>query len=937
MGVHADTNIFGEVLNMHKSGFIHKSVIFAATAALGLGLAMIPGNMAFADGVNIDAAFPDPEFRQYVKDEFDTVKDGTLSQAEINVAKKINLCDLGVDDPTGIEVFTAAEEIWCDGGSKISKLDFSKNTELKILHCGDNDNLKTLNVANCTKLEFLDCCNSGISKLDISKLTNLKHLSCYGTNLTSLDVSKNTMLSYLDCCECGIKEVDVINCPLLIMAMTEGDYSEGLDIRTYDYSAEGCYLSIPLNAIAGIPLIEKYFPNADFRDYLREGTPNGVYPKADTDGDDFLTVSELKAVKKINCGELGITSIKGIEYFINLELLWGGMSDIPSYDLSRNVNLTELHLGSNNVVEKLDLSKNTKLKKLDCTEMPALKKVKLGKMPDLEIAEFYETAITSLDVTGCPNIKKAVMEGESNVYVNCKEYTYNDGQYYLSVPVDCGIGIPIDEEHFPDSSFRELLFLNYDDNDFFFSIEELDRMTELRVFEDVDYSNISDISGIEYFPLKKLVCSKLHLNNLDLSKNPDLIELDCSWNPLLTSLDVTKNTKLEKLICSYTAISGLDVSKNKDLTWLECQCKYLLNIDISDCPNIAKAYKEDQYPGSGVSPSDEDIFYLIYGEHTIYDSDNSCYYFSFNEEAKIIYKKATPSPTSEPTKAPTATPTKAATPTATKAPTATPTKAPTKSIVSISLNKTSAMIKSGGKLQLKATVKGTTKAVTWKSSNTKVATVDQKGLVTGKQAGVALITASVAGKSATCKVTVLYKDVSDKNDFWFKPTNYLTEKGIVKGYDGQTKFKPDVECTRAQMVTFLWRLAGEPKPKSNSCDFKDVKKDAYYYKPVLWAVGKGITTGTSKTKFSPSAVCTRAQTVTFLWRMAGKPTIKGATNPFKDVKKTDYFYKAVIWASGKNIVAGYKGGTFKPQGKCLRRQMVTFLYKYDVNVKTVKK
>ena len=262
----------------------------------------------------------------------------------------------------------------------------------------------------------------------------------------------------------------------------------------------------------------------------------------------------------------------------------------------------------------------------------------------------------------------------------------------------------------------------------------------------------------------------------------------------------------------------------------------------------------------------------------------------------------------------------------TPTPTATATPTPT---VTLTLDKTTANVVCGKTQTLSATVKGTTAAVTWKSSDSKIAAVDNSGKITAKQAGTVTITASVADKSAECKVVVLYKDVTSEKDFWYEPTNYLTEKGVVKGYDKQTKFKPDNDCTRAQMVTFLWRLAGQPAPKSKSTNFKDVKSSDYYYKPVLWAVEKGITTGVSKTKFNPSGVCTRAQTVTFLWRMAGKPSVKGAKNPFKDVKEKDYFYKAVLWASGKKIAAGYKNGTFQPQGKCLRRQMVTFLYKYD--------
>ena len=218
-------------------------------------------------------------------------------------------------------------------------------------------------------------------------------------------------------------------------------------------------------------------------------------------------------------------------------------------------------------------------------------------------------------------------------------------------------------------------------------------------------------------------------------------------------------------------------------------------------------------------------------------------------------------------------------------------------------------------------------------SDKTIASIDKSGKITGKQAGTATVTVTLKdGKKETFNVRVLYKDVTNINDFWYGPTNALTAMGIVKGYDKQTNFKPANECSRAQMVTFLWRLAGEPEPSAKTTNFKDIKTKDYFYKPVLWAVEKGITTGVSKTKFDPQGICTRAQTVTFLWRMAGKPEPKTKTCKFSDVKSKDYFYKATIWASEKSIVAGYNDGTFKPQGKCLRRQMVTFLYKYNNNV-----
>jgi uncharacterized protein YjdB len=248
---------------------------------------------------------------------------------------------------------------------------------------------------------------------------------------------------------------------------------------------------------------------------------------------------------------------------------------------------------------------------------------------------------------------------------------------------------------------------------------------------------------------------------------------------------------------------------------------------------------------------------------------------------------------------------------------------------SLTLDKKEASIVCGSTLTLKATLKNSTSAISWKSSNSKIATVDSKGKITAKMAGKVTITATAAGKSAKCTVTVLYKDVTKSSDFWYAPTNYLTAKGVVKGYANQTEFRPANECTRAQMVTFLYRLQGEPKTKATSCNFTDVKSGDYYYKPVIWAVEQGITTGVSATKFEPKKVCTRAQTVTFLWRMAGKPEPGKNAKAFSDVNKKDYFYKATLWASGKKILAGYDDNTFRPQGKCLRRQMVTFLYKYD--------
>ena len=148
---------------------------------------------------------------------------------------------------------------------------------------------------------------------------------------------------------------------------------------------------------------------------------------------------------------------------------------------------------------------------------------------------------------------------------------------------------------------------------------------------------------------------------------------------------------------------------------------------------------------------------------------------------------------------------------------------------------------------------------------------------------------------------------------------------ITKG-TSDTTFSPDATCTRGQVVTFLWRAMGEPEPTTTANKFSDVATSDYFYKAVLWAVEKGITLGTSDTTFSPNDPCTRAHVVTFLWRAEGQPQASG-TNPFADVANGQYYYSAVLWAVSKNITQGTSATTFSPDNPCTRAQIVTFLYR----------
>ena len=161
--------------------------------------------------------------------------------------------------------------------------------------------------------------------------------------------------------------------------------------------------------------------------------------------------------------------------------------------------------------------------------------------------------------------------------------------------------------------------------------------------------------------------------------------------------------------------------------------------------------------------------------------------------------------------------------------------------------------------------------------------------------------------------------------YYYDAVLWAVGQKITSGTSATT-FSPDASCTRAQMVTFLWRAAGSPKVENGKNPFADVKADAYYYDAVLWAVEKGVTSGTSATTFSPDTTVTRGQTVTFLYRNAGSPEVSG-TMPFTDVEADAYYAKAVQWAVQQKITTGTSETTFSPMSDCTRGQIVTFLYR----------
>lgn len=186
----------------------------------------------------------------------------------------------------------------------------------------------------------------------------------------------------------------------------------------------------------------------------------------------------------------------------------------------------------------------------------------------------------------------------------------------------------------------------------------------------------------------------------------------------------------------------------------------------------------------------------------------------------------------------------------------------------------------------------------------------------------------------TIAQTMNFIDVK-ASDFFYEPVKWAVNNKITNG-TSSTTFSPYKNCNRAEIVTFLWRAAGSPEPTVTRNPFTDVNsvRDASYYKAILWASQKGITAGTNATTFSPYQECTRSQIVTFLYRYAGKPS-GYYSNPFKDVDSVNEasYYNAILWAVGKGITQGTSTTTFSPYASCTRGEAVTFLYRYVNGVK----
>lgn len=225
-------------------------------------------------------------------------------------------------------------------------------------------------------------------------------------------------------------------------------------------------------------------------------------------------------------------------------------------------------------------------------------------------------------------------------------------------------------------------------------------------------------------------------------------------------------------------------------------------------------------------------------------------------------------------------------------------------------------------LAAEVTPEDTTDHITWESSDPSVLTVDEDGVMTGLHRGTVTVTASCGELVSRCQVTIRFADV-DESAYYYNDVLWAVETDTTKGVS-DILFAPEQTCTRAQLVTFLWRYNGSPAPSSGTTSFTDISASDYFYQAVLWAYQNEIVAGVSSTSFAPEKTCTRGEAITFFWRCQRiRPS---QASGFTDVQMTDFYYYPVRWAVQYGITNGVSATSFAPANPVTRAQVVRFLH-----------
>ena len=763
----------------------------------------------------------------------------------------------------GSDIITAAFIKIVDGVA-VDTFNFPDKNFRDVVKTFDTDDNNILSDTEIAAVKKIECKRMGIASLKgIEYFTELKYLYCYNNELTEFDLSRNTKLEELNCSTNRLKVLDLSQNPKLKMVICSENALTTLDL------------------------------------------------------------SQNPGLEDVNCSDNALTAL----------------------DLSSNSMLTTLEAGGN--IREITLTGNT---------------FELSSLPGFDASRM--SGLTGGKVSG----STLTVDGNAAVVIYSYDISYTgtelddeekDVIFTLAI-AGRGTEIAINETNFPDKDFREFLLdkeANIDRNqDGKLSTGEIALVQDIDVYD----MEIADLTGIEYFTeLKYLDCAGNHLTSLDLSRNTKLAELDAE-NNTYTITPVNDRFYLASLPAGFDVaktshwqggtVSGniLTINSDVDEVTYDYDCgKDFTTTFTLEIPTQYTVTAHGLYGGvMGITPGEDytarytvgaqvglqigkrDGFTLqgltlegISEEQLQWqakDAESTTRGISFEMPAHnvtvTVNWKANGSSSgggfSGGGGGGTSTPG-----------------------YTVSADKTE-----NGAIAVspKSASKGDTVTITaipdkgYTLESLTVLDKDGKALeLTDKGSGKYTFTMP-AGKVTVKAVfmddnTMLnfFTDVHAE-DYYYDAVLWAAQKGITGGMSG-TLFAPNAACTRAQIVTFLWRAAGSPEPKALS-SFADVPADAYYAKAVAWAVENGITEGTSDTTFAPGTICTRAQGAALLYRAAGSPAVSGSA-AFTDVPADAYYADAAAWAEQKGITDGIGNGLFGPHNNCTRAQIVTFLYR----------
>ena len=535
--------------------------------------------------------------------------------------------------------------------------------------------------------------------------------------------------------------------------------------------------------------------------------------------------------------------------------------------------------------------------------------------------------------------------------------------FTMAPSVFAATNVAINSTNFPDKAFRSYIKENFDINgDGSLSESEIENATYINV----NSKRISSLKGVEYLSyLNQLYCADNDLSTIDLSKNTKLAELYCMGNDL-SSLDLSKNILLRNLECASNKISeldlsnnpylmvlrchenklsALDLSKNTWLTILVCDSNDLTSLDISKNTQLDLLYCSK----NKLSSLDVSMLTSLYG---LLCDHNDLSELDLSNNSELTSLSCIGNPISEldisecPKLAKAYKDGEKQTGTDN---TVTPgvkynsyTFNGDEGYFSLTVGDGVDVLADPAVLGVKSLENGdTNKGIVVKASGESswtTLTSDSTGKsYTDKTATVGGATYSyrVAGyinedegwsdySESASIVRNPFKDVKDSASY-FKALMWAYNKGIVAG-TSTSAFSPGSNCTRGQFALMLWRMNNKPNTSGLSNPFTDVASSNGFYKGIVWCYNKGITAGTSATTFSPNNNITRWQMILMFWRMQNKPASSLTENPFTDVKTTASYYKAALWAYEKKITAVEQ---FKPNDLCTRWQLVLFLYRLN--------